>query len=272
MNSVVISTHRRPFHTKLCLESIFRADRWHQWADHIHVTVTPHGDPKVREMVQEMIVEHGDPRYQWTMQPQVMNPHDAARWMLDWQLEQPMAESCLYVEDDAYLSPDAFAMCEWTAEYASIRPWVAGCCLYHETIPGTVEYTNRPPDPTLLHLANGLNTCGGTLFIRKPYVDILSPNWNCKQVEPMGFDYSAHYLMYLNKLYMVWPDLSRSINLGFQLGSCSPELWARYFGRSIWAQTKDAVDIFKMDDYPQTPPAPHREEWMVPELKHRGLL
>jgi hypothetical protein len=149
---------------------------------------------------------------------------------------------------------------------------VAGCCCYHETVPAQYAAENRTPDPRLLHLYNGLNTLGGTAFLRRPYLDILSLGWNCKQVLPTGFDYSAHYLMYLHGLYMVNPDLSRSINIGFDGGSLSRKQWADYCGRSLWTQTRDAARDWK--EFRMDGPVPPlvKEGWMDAELAHRGLL
>jgi hypothetical protein len=202
------------------------------------------------------------------------NPHDASKWMLDQAFMAHGADMAVYVEDDAMLAVDAFLMCEYTKQKREARPYLLGCCLYHETIPEQYLNEGRPegPDARLLHLGNGLNTCGGTAFLREPYLTYLSPNWNCKQVEPRGFDYSAHYLMYLHGLYMVWPDLSRSHNIGFEAGSISQPQWARYFGRSTWTQTAQAARDwreFRMDGV--VPPL-HEEEWMRAELAHRGLV
>lgn len=296
MNIVCVNTFRRPFHTRLCLEAIARAQRWSGgWADEIWVCFpcNAHEHPEVREEFRG--VRDRNPDIVWveslagTEVPST--PHDMSKWMLDdafgagsAQAREP-ADMAVYVEDDAVLAVDAFLMCEytkrtwdkWTAwKEDNCRPVipVLGCCLYHETIPEQYTREGRPegPDRSLLHLGNGLNTCGGTAFLREPYLKYLSPNWNCKQVEPRGFDYSAHYLMYLHGLYMVWPDLSRSNNIGFETGSIGQPQWARYFGRSIWAQTKDAVwdwREFRMDG---TVPPLVKEEWMGAELTHRGLV
>jgi hypothetical protein len=278
VNIVAVSTFRRPFHTRLCLESICRAQRWYPWANKIAVCVPANGDPLVTAEILRVTERNSDIRSRlviWNEDCE-SNAHAASKWILDTAFTEG-AEAVVYTEDDAVLAPDAFAMCEFTRRYASyandvIDYDILGCCLYHETILTQYAAENRSPDPALLHLSNGLNTCGGTMFLREPYLRVMQPEWNCKQVEPRGFDYSAHYLMYLHNLYMVWPDLSRSHNIGFDLGSCSPEFWAKYFGKSIWTRTRDAQqgwDSFKMDP---VPPRRVREEWMEAELKHRGLL
>ena len=121
-------------------------------------------------------------------------------------------------------------------------------------------------------MSNGLNTCGGTAFLREPYLHYLQKNWNCKTLEPRGFDYSAHYLMYVNSLYMVWPDLSRSHNTGYELGSISQPNWAQYFGRSIWTHTKDAARDWREFRMDGAAPRRHMEPWMEAELRKDGLL
>ena len=287
-NVITVATFRRPFHTRLCLEHIARAQRWSAgWADLVAICVpcNAHEHPDVATEIAGVIERNPDIPFAVWHEECESNPHAASKWMLDKAFSLG-AEMALYVEDDAILSPDALLMCEWTKQFGqtrNIRDYrhddldksrVLGCCLYHETIPEQYAAEGRPegPDPRLLHLGNGLNTCGGTAFLRRPYLDYLSANWNCKQVEPRGFDYSAHYLMYVNWLYMVWPDLSRSMNIGFGGGSISQPDWARYFGRSIWAQTRNASRVvwydFRADG---VVPALVREKWMEDELRHRGF-
>ena len=270
MNTITVSAHRRPFHLKLCLESIIRAQQWYPWANKISVCYTQHGDPAVRQVAES----YGDHWFQVIAEPPEVgsNPHDAARWMLQSAFD--IGSDCnLYVEDDAVLSPDAFMMLDWMQSFASTNPDILGACLYHETIPE--HYKNSPPDPLMLHLGNGINTCGGTAFIREPTLKYILPKWNCKKVEPKGFDYSAHFLMYLHKLYVVWPDYSRSMNCGFTLGSIAQPMWAKYFGRSIWVQSYQAVrtpGTFYMDpDHRGPRPGPVLDEWMKPELRDMGV-
>jgi hypothetical protein len=292
MNIVTVNTFRRPFHTRLCLEAIARAQRWSGgWADKVLIAEPCNGreHPEVWEEIIGVIKRNPDiPWWHLVAGPEVpSNPHDMSKWMLDKAFLEHGADMAVYVEDDAVLATDAFLMCEkakhigkwgvWDGEepdFHGVFAKVLGCCLYHETIPEQYLREGRPdgPDARLLHLGNGLNTCGGTAFLRDPYLTYLSPHWNCKQVEPRGFDYSAHYLMYLHRLYMVWPDLSRSHNIGFEAGSISQTQWARYFGRSTWTQTAQAARDwreFRMDGV--VPPL-HEEEWMRAELAHRGLV
>jgi len=293
MNFVVVSTFRRPFHTRLCLEAIARAQRWSGgWADRIAVVqpCNAHEHPDVIEEAVGVAARNQDiPWDTWMADDSVpSSPHAMSKWMLDRAFAEG-AEIAVYVEDDAILAPDAFLICEYTRKlhntpmYAGREPGsrlplreahYLGCCLYHETIPAQYVAEGRPegPNARLLHLGNGLNTCGGTAFLREPYLRYLSPEWNCKKCEPRGFDYSAYYLMYRHGLYMVWPDLSRSHNIGFEAGSISQPDWARYFGKSIWTTTDKAARDwreFRMDGV--VPPL-HREDWMVAELAHRGLL
>jgi hypothetical protein len=219
----------------------------------------------------------------WHATPDIpSNPHAMSKWMLDRAFAAG-ADMALYVEDDAVMAPDAFLMCEWTRQhYGSTElkhrethePVALGCCLYHETIPAQYIAEGRPdgPDARLLHLSNGLNTCGGTAFLRDPYLRYLSPKCNCKTLEPKGFDYSAHYLMYVNSLYMVWPDLSRSHNTGYELGSIAQSEWAKYFGRSIWTHTQDAARDWREFRMDSAAPRRHMEPWMEAELRKDGLL
>lgn len=275
MNAVVVSTFRRPFHTRLCLESICRAQRWHRWADKIYIGIPCNGHefPKVIDEAYGVIDRNQDIPLEICAEVCESNPVAASKYLLDHAfMDYKDMGMVLYVEDDAYLSPDAFLMLEFVQhfEYDSLL----GCCLYHETIPEQYVREGRPEGPNrrLLHLSNGLNTCGGTAFLRKPYLEILSPNWNCKIIEPKGFDYSAHYLMYIHELFMVWPDLSRSMNCGFEVGAISQANWARYFGRSIWTQTKDAVRDYTEFCLEVTNRETQlvREEWMNGELLYRG--
>ena len=271
-NVIVVSTCRRPFHTRLCLESICRAQRWtaQPWADHIYVGIPANADAGVVAEFVSVAKRNPDVPLQMWMEPDhIRNAHEASKWLLDTAFIQYGSAIALYVEDDAVLSPDALVLCE----FAKRQNGVIGVCLYHETIPEQYERENRKPDPRLIHLSNGLNTCGGTAFLRKTYLETLSPNWNCKQVEPRGFDYSAHYLMYVHSLFMLYPDLSRSMNIGFTAGSIAPAEWQKYFGRSIWAQTRDAARDWS--EFQLTGSAEERrimrEEWMTAELEARGL-
>lgn len=273
MNIVTVSCHRRPVHTRLCLESLARAQRWYRWADKLTVCLSANGSPDVGvEALQFANLNPDIPFEIWQEPHSIGDPHVAAKWMLDKAFEE--ADICLYVEDDVVFSPDAFVML--AAVSNGIGPTterILGCCLYHETIPEQYQRESREPDPTLLHLSNGLNTCGGTAFFREPYLEYLSPNWNCKQVEPKGFDYSAHYLMFIHKLFMVWPDFSRSLNNGFELGSCAPAFWQQYFGKSMAIQTSNALkrpEDFRLSDNPAERRLV-REAWMCDELRHRGL-
>jgi len=280
VNICVVSTFKRPFHTRLCLEAIARAHRWHKWADVIAVCRPSNGHehPEVWKEICAAVDKNGDVPFEVWSERCDSNPHAASKWMLDQAFSEG-AEMALYVEDDAILAPDAFLMCEYAKRHSQ---WmnehmeehgeqVLGCCLYHETIPAQYKAEGREPDPTLLHLSNGLNTCGGTAFLREPYLKFLSPNWNSKQVEPKGFDYSAHYQMYLSGLFMLWPDFSRSMNIGFELGSISQPMWAQYFGKSLVVDSRNAlrhIDGFRFDGL-----YPHRvlESWMNAELQSRSV-
>lgn len=270
INTIVVSTFRRPFQTRLCLESLCRAQRWHHWAHSIYVCLASNGHVGVLAEVKGVVARNPDIPIVILHEPPDASatPHTASKWMLDFAFSGG-AEVVLYVEDDVIVSPDAFALIHFI-DQIRITPSIAGVCLYHETIPE--HYIPNPPDPTKLHLCNGLNTCGGTAFFRQPYLQTLGPSWNCKTVEPLGFDYSAHYLLYLHKLYMVYPDLSRSMNIGWRDGSLSQEQWAKYCGRSIWAQTDDALDDWTRFKLNGVFPAPVREEWMIPELRAKGIL
>ena len=286
-NVVVVNLFKRPFHTRLCLEALARAQRWSQgWADLIAVCLAANAHEHVHVISEAggVIERNPDVPFEfWHASHTPSNPHAMSKWMLDKAFHAG-ADMALYVEDDAVMAPDAFLMCEYTKTAATFEyddydsedhiPKVLGCCLYHETIPAQYIAEGRPegPDARLLHMSNGLNTCGGTAFLRDPYLKYLSPKWNCKTLEPKGFDYSAHYLMYVNDLYMVWPDLSRSHNTGYELGSISQTNWAQYFGKSIWTHTKDAARDwreFRMDD---AMPRRHMEPWMEAELRKDGLL
>lgn len=278
MNIVTVNTFRRPFHTRLCLEAIARAQRWSGgWADKVLIAepCNGHEHPEVLEEIEGVMDRNTDiPWWHVVAGSEVpSSPHDMSKWMLDKAFLEHGADMAVYVEDDAVLATDAFLMCEYTKQACAARPYLLGCCLYHETIPEQYLREGRPdgPDARLLHLSNGLNTCGGTAFLREPYLTYLSPNWNCKQVEPRGFDYSAHYLMYLHGLYMVWPDLSRSHNIGFEAGSISQPQWAKYFGRSTWTQTAQAAKDWREFRMDGVVPALVKEEWMGAELAHRGL-
>lgn len=300
MNIAVVNVFKRPFHMRLCLEAIARAQRWSGgWAHRIAIAepCNAHEHPLVAEEIEDVIARNPDLNWcRWQAGPDVpSSPHHMSKWMLDRAFDAG-AEMAVYVEDDAVLSPDAFLTCEYTKQlqryganpdypadqeeadaaekYSRIAATLLGCCLYHETIPEQYVREGRTegPDARLLHLGNGLNTCGGTAFLRDPYLRYLSPEWNCKECEPKGFDYSAHYLMYRHGLYMVWPDYSRSINIGYEQGSIAPADWAKYFGRSLWIQTAQAARDWKEFRFDGVVPPLVREEWMVAELAHRGLL
>lgn len=305
MNIVTVNLFKRPFHARLCLEALARAQRWSAtvesrgWADTIAVCLACNGGehPHVIAEVEGVIERNPDVPFEiWRATPDIQsNPHAMSKWMLDRAFAAG-ADMTLYVEDDAVMAPDAFLMCEYvkqlneythgldypsTQEEADenermsrIGAGLLGCCLYHETIPAQYIAEGRPdgPDARLLHVSNGLNTCGGTAFLREPYLHHLQKNWNCKTVEPKGFDYSAHYLMYVNNLYMVWPDLSRSHNTGYELGSISQPNWAQYFGRSIWTHTKDAARDWREFRMDGATPQRVRELWMAAELQKDGLL
>jgi hypothetical protein len=299
MNIVTVNLFKRPFHARLCLESLARAQRWSAtveskgWADLIAVCLacnaTEH--PYVIAEAEGVIERNPDVPFEfWRATPDIpSNPHAMSKWMLDRAFAAG-ADMALYVEDDAVMAPDALLMCEYVKQanryYAdpcmedhdhfcisdAVRGKLLGCCLYHETIPAQYKAENRSPDPALLHMSNGLNTCGGTAFLRDPYLKYLSGEWNCKTVEPKGFDYSAHFLMYLHNLYMVWPDYSRSLNYGFTGGSIAESEWSKYFGRSIAVTDHEALRDwrgFRMDG---ETPRRHKEDWMDAELRVRGLL
>jgi len=295
MNVVTISTCRRPFHTRLCIESLCRAQRWSAvdgstgWADLIAVCLPSnwYDFREVQAEAQRVMERNRDIPLEFWFEQCESNPHAAAKWMLDNAFRLG-ADAAVYIEEDEIVSPDAFLVCEWTRRYAaaalSIAPLgppvsILGCTLYHETIP-TNYPADTPPNAALLHLANSFNTCGGTAFLREPFLKILAPRWNCKQVEPKGFDYSAHYLMYVHNLWMVRPDMAHGMHLGFRSSlfpGCerygqNPEFWQMYFGRSIWAQTRDAVrslDDFRMERYDQLRPV--REPWMRDELARERI-
>ena len=295
MNIVTVNLFRRPFHARLCLEALARAQRWSAtvesrgWAGTIAICLALNASehPHVIAEAEGVVARNPDvPFTFWHASHTPSNPHAMSKWMLDKAFAAG-ADMALYVEDDAVMAPDAFLMCEWTKRnnnmwsgeipaltMLSEGKHVLGCCLYHETIPAQYIAEGRPegPDARLLHLSNGLNTCGGTAFLRDPYLRYLSERWNSKTLEPKGFDYSAHYLMYVNSLYMVWPDLSRSHNTGYELGSISQPNWAQYFGRSIWTHTKDAARDWR--DFRMDGAAPQRvrEPWMEAELRKDGLL
>lgn len=307
VNIVTVNLFKRPFHARLCLEALARAQRWSAtveskgWADTIAVCLASNATehPYVIAEAEGVVARNPDVPFEfWRATPDIpSNPHAMSKWMLDRAFAAG-ADMALYVEDDAVMAPDAFLMCEWVKRsyeayefsrtcheftvvsteelnkpgYHPVIPVpLLGCCLYHETIPAQYKAENRSPDPALLHMSNGLNTCGGTAFLRDPYLKHLSSEWNCKTVEPKGFDYSAHFLMYLHNLYMVWPDYSRSLNYGFTGGSIAESEWAKYFGRSIAVTDYEALRDwrgFRMDG---ELPRRHKEDWMDAELRVRGL-
>ena len=283
MNIVTINLFKRPFHTRLCLEALARAQRWSAtveskgWADTIAVCLAANAHEHVHVIAEAggVIERNPDVPFEfWHASHTPSNPHAMSKWMLDKAFTAG-ADMALYVEDDAVMAPDAFLMCEATKQLSdAARPYILGCCLYHETIPAQYIAEGRPdgPDARLLHLSNGLNTCGGTAFLRDPYLRYLCGKWNCKTLEPRGFDYSAHYLMYVNNLYMVWPDLSRSHNTGYELGSISQPNWAQYFGRSIWTHTKEAARDWREFRMDSAVPRRHMEPWMEAELRKDWLL
>lgn len=285
MNLIVVNTFKRPFHTRLCLESICRAQRWYPWASEIAVCLRHDQETEMAQNVSRetkgVIERNFDLPISMWIEPEPMTPHTASKWMLDLAFcQSEEVDAVLYCEDDVLLSPDALFLLEWFQQTVPVMHVhkMLGVCLYHETVPE--QYIPNPPDPRRLHLSNGLNTCGGTMFLRKPYLEILSPNWNCKIVEPLGFDYSAHYLMYLHKLYMAYPDLSRSMNIGWSGGSLSQKQWADHCGRSIWVQTHNAARnasfFFQQARDGQGKdalyPDPVLEQWMIPEIKHREVM
>jgi len=267
MNTVFVSTYRRPYVTRLCLEALARAHRWCAWADRIFVCIAPHGNPTVRAESESVLHRNPDIPFVIATEPRPMNPHEVSKWMLDFGFDIG-CEAVLYVEDDAILAPDAFMMLEFASRERHDQ--TACVCLYHETI--LEHYPGSKPDPRLLHYGNGINTLGGTAFFRDWYQKVLGPNWNSKEVEPRGFDYSCHYLMYVHQLYAVWPDLSRSVNLGFELGNSTLAFWQQYCGRSQWTQTNQAVRNWRDFVLDEPLPPPVCEKWMLPELQHRGLL
>ena len=262
MNVIVISTYRRPWQTRLCIEAIRRAQKWHQWADKVIVGIDPNGAREVYDTVCEF------PWLRKVTLPSHMDAHSASKHLLDLAFKDYNADCALYVEDDVILSPDAFVLLDWMTTNRPDR--VIGTCLYHETVPSDYPI-GHPPDPYLLHLNNGVNTCGGTAFLRHAYLDILSPNWNCKKQQPTGFDYSIHYLMYKHCLYILNPDLSRSNGIGFFNGSLSFEQWRDHFGRSIWAGEHNGVNRIDQLHLYDNPPGRVLEPWMQDELRAEGI-
>jgi hypothetical protein len=269
LNIVVVNVFKRPWHTRLCLEALARAQRWSRgWADEIAICLATnaHEHPRVIEESNGVVERNADIPFRLWQAPDTIssNPHAMSKWMLDKAFAGG-ADIALYVEDDAIIAPDGFLLCERTKQMTDAGN-VLGCCLYHETIPQQYRAENRSPDASLLHLGNGLNTCGGTAFLREPYLRYLSPGWNCKQVEPRGFDYSAHYLMYVHGLYMLWPDYSRSANYGFSGGSLQEPEWAKYFGKSITVTEHEALRAWQGFHVSCDEPRLVRESWMDAEL------
>jgi hypothetical protein len=273
MNIVTVSTFRRPFHTRLCLEAICRAHRWHPWAAKIIVFFAQnwHEHPMVRVEAEGVAANNKDIPFEFVFESCDSNPHVVSKYMLDHGFGLG-ADMVLYVEDDAVLSPDAFVMLEGSRRFTLNT--VCGVCLYHETILEQYQAEGRLPDPALLHYSNGLNTCGGTAFLREPYLKYLRPEWNGKTVEPKGFDYSAHFSMYKHGLFVIWPDYSRSYNIGYELGSISGADWAKYFGRSLKIETANALRDpfqFRMElENIERETKLVLEDWMVPELSGTG--
>jgi hypothetical protein len=285
MNTVVINCFRRPFTTRLCIEAVMRAQKWYPWADNIAMCLNPGATPEVIRTTREMQLG-----YRWIEPWRIpgtigvaLRPDESAKWCLDEAFLHG-ADAVLYVEDDAIISPDSFVLLDWLQEdlKAPIVPTITGggllnsagnrvigVCLYHETIPANYP-ADAPPDPRILHLTNGLNTCGGTLFLRDPYLKFIQPRWNCKQREPKGFDFSIHYLMYLHELYMLFPDLSRSHNIGFFDGALGMDHWKRHFARSIWTGEHNGVRDWSQLRLSDTPGGRILEPWMAEELKFEG--
>ena len=283
MNIVVVSTFRRAFATRLCLESIARAQRWHKWADTVLIGIPVNSleYPDVQREINGVIRRNVDIPFQTWREDCESNPHAASKCLLDAAFHTENTEAVLYVEDDVVLSCDAFALLDCVKSIATRRYYgfdgrIAGACLYHETIPEQYHRElKREPDPALLHLSNGLNTCGGTMFLRDSYLEIFEPNWNSKEVEPKGFDYSAHFQMYLNKLFMVSPDYSRSNNhVGWgKNSSLSYEQWAAHFALSIQIAEHEALKdplAFRLSENPEERRIV-MEPWMELEMKHREL-
>src|SRR6266478_7632441 len=107
MNTITVSLFRRPLHTRLCLESLCRAQRWHPWASYIAVCL-PSIEKNAAVEAEAFGVKERNPDIDiriWIEPSTVGDPHQASKWMLDTAFGQG-SDCNLYVEDDVIVSPD----------------------------------------------------------------------------------------------------------------------------------------------------------------------
>ena len=87
INVVTVATFRRPFHTRLCLEAIARAQRWSAsdltpsgWADRIAICVpcNTHEHPEVLVEIAEVMERNTDIPFEVWEEDCPSNPHDAS--------------------------------------------------------------------------------------------------------------------------------------------------------------------------------------------------
>lgn len=256
--AVVITACRRPVHT---LRAI-RAVRIAGYTDEIRLSIDhcqEASDDSLLVLNKTQIdpslnIAYNDPpRGIWG----VRNNHHFA---LEWGFEN--ADAVLLVEDDALVSPDAVALCEWfldnhADEYALLS-------VGHGNAARLAAIEGRELD--VIEETTILSPwC--SLWTRKTW-EAVEPVWNCKAVPPVGWDWSFTFWAAVHRWKLLAPVLSRATNIGSTKGTNGGEAeWRQQFGG---LQVSDGTwgDQFQLV---RSGELRWKQEWMISELQARGM-
>lgn len=225
----------------------------------LYVSIDYHDDESWKGIVQavEQARFHGLVEKKW----RVNNPpfglwprENNAYQTYEWAFSEG-ADAVLALEDDCVLSVDALQMTEWFLAHFA-RKYL------------------------FLSFANG-NRCDDVLgkemevvesaMIDSPWAWAFSreawektkPWWNCKQLEPKGWDWSLTTAMAINKWISLCPVMSRAKNIGRENGATGGLVyWDENLKHSAFSDGTFGCD-YKVQTVPNLQ---HVQYWMASEL------
>jgi len=139
------------------------------------------------------------------------------RWLYDVLFRNH--DFIVAIEDDVVPSPDALELCDWFHDLPEQSQYACLCLHSH----------SRCPDHPLMVREHMRFSPWGWAFTRDTWNKYLLPEWNLKPETPhggVGWDWSVNLTIQRHGLKVLYPSLSRTLNIGRERGTYeNPVSW-----------------------------------------------